>query len=80
MVRKMQAAMRLKLEKNRFKPHWRSATPDYLWPRIHDELFELNEAIEQGAEPAQVWAEAADVANFIAMIADNYEQEWFYER
>jgi len=64
----MKANMVAKLRENRGKLHWLhpSVTNDYLIDRLIEEVNELMKA-ETGEE---AWEEAADVANFAAMIAD----------
>lgn len=59
-------AMELKLRENDHKGHWRYCSGTYLFNRLRGEVNELSRA------PAdQRLAEAADVANFAMMIADN---------
>lgn len=41
--------------------------------RLREEVAELEQAIAERQEPRRVWNEAADVANFAAMLADRYE-------
>lgn len=67
----MRAAMLRKLERNRGKLHWRDerVTDQYLITRLREELAELEEAVASGSTH-RTWAEAADVANFAAMLAD----------
>lgn len=64
LVGKLASTMIGKLEANRWRQHWRSEDTDfgYLLKRLYDEVAELE------AHPS--WEEAADVANFAAMIAD----------
>ena len=45
----------------------------FLSMRITQEKNELISAVQNKATPEQVWREAADVANFAAMVALNYE-------
>jgi predicted house-cleaning noncanonical NTP pyrophosphatase (MazG superfamily) len=54
--------MMFKLAKNRHKTHWLDSDLSYLIDRLDDEVAELKR------DPS--WEEAADVANFAAMIAD----------
>lgn len=70
---RMVRAMRKKLEVHSDKGHWNTCTIEYLMKRLGEEFQELAEAIDSGVTPDEVWAEAGDVANFAAMIADNYE-------
>lgn len=76
LVRTLSDAMLAKLAKNRGKRHWQDAAPTYLIDRLRQEVEELEQAIggyleEGSADENDVWAEAADVANFAAMLADN---------
>jgi NTP pyrophosphatase (non-canonical NTP hydrolase) len=59
-----------KLRANRHKDHWRDLTNDQIIIRIEEELAELKEAIKIGKK-ANISLEAADVAVFCAMIAEN---------
>lgn len=63
-----------KLRKNCRKPHWSHAPMGYLTKRIHDEARELSRAVRSGASPDEVAREAADVANFAAMVAVEYRR------
>ena len=60
--------MRMKLATNRERPHWKESNFDFLLSRLGMEVGALAIAIRDGED---AWAEAADVANFAAMIADN---------
>ena len=76
LVQTLAAAMQSKLAKNRGKRHWQDATPAYLIDRLRQEVEEFEQAIggyleEGSADEDDVWNEAADVANFTAMLADN---------
>jgi len=62
-----------KLQENRGKPHWRETRINFLLADLVQELAELISAIDNNLPKAEVWREAADIANFAAMIADNYE-------
>ena len=75
MVARLAEAQRSKLRPHRDRAHWRTWGPDRFYvERLIGEAFELHEKIIEGtATPEQVWAEAADVANFAAMLADRYE-------
>lgn len=70
-----------KLAENRGKIHWRALgrASGYV-QRADEELDELAEAIADRQTPEQVWREAADVANFVAMAADHYEQDYHHAR
>lgn len=59
-------AMEARLRKNDWKGHWRHCTGAYLFNRMRGEITELSKA-----PPEDRLAEAADVANFAMMIADN---------
>jgi hypothetical protein len=50
----------------------------YALMRLEEELRELRLAVETGQEPAAVFREAADVANFALIVADLYaiEPSW----
>ena len=67
----MRAAMLRKLERNRGKLHWRDpeVRDAYLITRLREEVAELEDAVRSGSAAA-TWSEAADVANFAAMLAD----------
>jgi len=76
LVQTLAEAMQSKLAKNRGKRHWQDAAPTYLIDRLRQEVEELDQAIgsyleEGSADEDDVWNEAADVANFAAMLADN---------
>ena len=65
--------MESKLIKNDHKVGWRHMTYRDLQRRIKDELEELYKAIFGGE--GSVISEAADVANFCMMIADNWRHQ-----
>jgi hypothetical protein len=58
-----------KLDANADKAHWRASSIEYLLRRAHDELIELRKAVNSG-NVENIVLEAADLANFAAMIAD----------
>lgn len=62
--------MELKLKTNDHKKHWSQLHQDYLIHRLFQEAQELWEAIEN-RNVENIIQEAADVANFAMMIADN---------
>lgn len=72
LVSRMAGEMTVKLAENRGKRHWKDADIMYLEKRLLEETIELVEAVTNGGD---VWAEAADVANFAAFIADNVTEE-----
>lgn len=88
-VEKLTIRMRKKLRKNSHKLHWDMLeVPDLLrW--LKGEVKELEEAIEKGEHPEAIANEAADVANFAAMIAAKFLPKepvvqiggkwWFYD-
>jgi len=76
------AEMEKKLTENDHKGHWSNCTYGYLLDRLPQELAELETAVYNlhqargkfgsvDPEVAALIAEAADVANFAMMIADN---------
>ena len=71
---KMRAAMLQKLEENRGKAHWREAHLYFLLEELRSEVDELErltiEPLLPGEDP---WKEAADIANFAAMVADRLQ-------
>ena len=71
LVEPLSSAMRTKLAANGHKLSWRNPTvPDiYLFRRLFEEVDELMLAVKHG-DRAEAWREAADIANFAAMIAD----------
>ncbi len=72
LVTKMGMTMLEKLQQHRSKGHWAPRSMAYLRRRIPDEVSELFDAIDAGDPPEHVWGEAADVSNFLVMLADNY--------
>lgn len=72
---KFAAAMAERLDANSHKSGWADMTPGALLRRLKQEVGELDRAIKSGAVPEQVIREAADVANFAAMIADVVREE-----
>ena len=83
-VRWFARQMEAKLQKHDDRGGWDSCSADYLLRRIADERGELGRQLRKlarkiakggtvtRAEGAEVIAEAADVANFAMMIADNW--------
>jgi NTP pyrophosphatase (non-canonical NTP hydrolase) len=63
-------AMVNKLDANAHKEHWSCATSLYLLERLREEVLELATALD-GGDNTSIRDEAADVANFAMMIADN---------
>lgn len=62
--------MEERLRANDHKGGWSHCSQRFLLARIFEEVFELEAAIENGAIPADIESEAADVANFAMMLAD----------
>lgn len=52
---------------------WEDDAPDDLLARVHEEIEELAEAIQQLQSPEDVRREASDVANMAMMVADAYD-------
>lgn len=69
-VSRMAYEMQAKLAQHSDRPHWRTSEKGYLFERMVEEGAELLDAINRGTAD-EVWAEAADVANFAAMLADS---------
>jgi hypothetical protein len=69
-VLKFAVEMEKKLDKNEHKGAWEETSSWWLMRRLVDEVEELREQLRIGG-PMEVVEEAADVANFAMMIADN---------
>ena len=67
-VRLFAEAMERRLQANDHKPGWKGEAPDALLDRVDDELLELHMAVAAGR--GAILLEAADVANFLMMVAD----------
>ena len=52
----------------------------YIFARIEQELMELKVAIVTSDDPEKIWHEAADVANFAMMAADNATFKTLFQR
>jgi len=74
-VLKFAIAMSGKLSANSDKSGWWNEDNGYLFRRLGQEIAELRRAIKKNKSKEDIIGEAADVANFAMMIADNYEQE-----
>jgi len=70
-VLRLAGVMEVRLRANDHKGHWRGRDDAYLMRRLREEAEELFAAVEQGAAVEEIEREAADVANFAMMIADN---------
>lgn len=67
------AVMIAKLDKNAHKGHWSTCSVYYLLDRLNQERHELVLAVDSN-DAEKIRDEAADVANFAMMIADNYRR------
>ena len=72
-VKQLSGEMFKKLEANDDKGGWEYSSFKYLFNRLHEELEEL-EAVVLRDKSKNAWGEAADVANFAMMIAENAER------
>ncbi|UOF80423.1 triphosphate pyrophosphohydrolase mazG-like domain protein [Caudoviricetes sp.] len=63
--------MEKRLTKNDHKPGWDSDSFEALFKRLNDEALELEMAYYGGSPDDEFIQEAADIANFAMMIADN---------
>lgn len=68
--------METKLTKNDHKGGWEGRTIEELLAHVEDELGELKAAIQLRLSPSEIRFEAADTANFLMMLADNYRDEY----
>jgi len=64
--------MELALRRNDHKFGWQVATYPYLIDRANQEIRELLQALHTKSTPDKIVREAADAANFLMMVADNY--------
>ncbi len=69
LVEVMAGWMKVKLAANRHKPPWNETHLNNLLIGLQAEVEELGRAVDNGESVAAIWAEAADVANFAAMVA-----------
>jgi len=67
-------AMRTELMRHLDRPGWEDEPLEFLWRRLFEELGELKAEIANGKPRAVIVKECADVANFLMMIADTYEE------
>ena len=63
--------MERQLEENGCKLGWERCTDKWLLKRLRQEVEELEQAVKKGKNVVE---EAADVANFAMMIADNFQE------
>lgn len=75
-ITQLRCCMEKKLSENNNKGGWGACSFEYLFKRLTEEKKELIEAINKKRPAYFIWNEAADLANFIMMIADNYEQQY----
>lgn len=74
-IRSFCKAMLFKLDQNRHKNGWSGCKMWWLRRRLQQEVGELERAIKAKASPDTILGEAADVANFCMMIAENYAKQ-----
>jgi len=70
---RMATAMLDELIANAHKGGWEEMTPGQLLARARQELGELERAIKTVQPCGVVWSEAADICNFLAMVAAQYQ-------
>lgn len=73
-IKTLVSNMVIKLEKNNHKGGWNSCNNTFLMNRMREELVELTDAISR-RDLEHIINEAADVANFAMMIADNAQKK-----
>lgn len=71
-VENLAAATFRKLRVNRHKASHNDVSREWLLDRCEGELGELRDAVARGSA-TEILNEAADVANFAAMVADHWE-------
>lgn len=70
LITTLSAYQRLKLTENSHKPGWEEEQFDSLILGLHSEKYELlAEIADPDSTPEKIWREAADVANYAAMLA-----------
>lgn len=74
-LREFAEKMEVNLKENDYKGGWEKCDYDYLLRRIKEELSELEEALVNNRTAENIETEAADVANFAMMIADNAKRK-----
>ena len=81
-IRRFAELMEERMKRNDHKSGWDTATNTWLWQRAFDEMLELRDEMSKARSrsPIQIAREAADVANFVMMLADNevpaLEETW----
>ena len=68
-------AMQKELDNNSHKMGWALCDLNWLLERAEEEIKELRQAVKKNKSIKRVISECADVANFMMMFADNYEQK-----
>ena len=68
-------AMQKELDNNSGKGGWAVCDLEWLLQRAEQEIREVREAYNKNKSTKKVISECADVANFMMMFADNYEQQ-----
>jgi len=53
---------------------WSGSAVGWLMSRVHQEISELQHAIDKGAPVEEIRREAADVGNFCMMVAEQYRK------
>ena len=66
--------MQKELDNNSYKMGWALCNLEWLLQRAEEELKEVRDAVKENKSVKRVISECADVANFMMMFADNYEQ------
>ena len=79
-VRRFGLQMTENLNNNIHKGHWKGENNGYLLSRLREEIQELEDALRSGTDPKTIQQEAADIANFAMMIADNAVRAEEFER
>ena len=69
-LQRLAEAAEAKLAENQHKGHWREFSTAWLLGRVNEELEEFQKALRAG-DIEEIWREAGDVTNFLAMICDN---------
>lgn len=69
-------AMQTELNANADKGGWQDMSAFLLLCRAQGELRELEGAVLMDETPERVLSEAADTANYLMMLADNYRTRW----
>ena len=73
-VKDFAEAMEHKLAENDHKTHWAKQEFEHLFTGLAEEYDELVNSFEDGESVEQLLYEAADLANYAMMIADNYKR------